>query len=111
MRYLFLARLSVLGDLLPDAVDISDLVGEKQLIRETSHNRRDLDITCREEHFYALADFCFSFREVIVELLDELLRLFERLDVPLPPTVALVLQHHFALLRTVHLQVETYKPN
>ena len=94
------------ADLVPDSVDIRDLVLEEQFVAEPGHDVVDLRIAGCDEDAASLLDLILALAEVIVELVDELVRLIDSSDMPLTSTISLLLDHDAALLRSDHLHSE-----
>ena len=96
----------MLRDLVPNAIDKSNLVCQKFFVCQTRHQVSNLCVRSHSKDARAFAYFIFAFGEIVVELINELLTLLQRLNVPLAPTVPLVLEHGATGIGASHLQIE-----
>ena len=96
---------SLLVALLPDAVDIADLVGQEEIVAQARHQ----DFNIRVRPLQIITDPClyFSFllTKVVIELFDKLLAFFQTSYVALSSVVTLCLDHLSALEGADHFHL------
>lgn len=82
----------------PDSVDIGNFILKEQFIAKTFHDVVDFSITCCNKDAASLLDFVFALAEVVIELVNELVRLINSSDMPLTSAISLLLDHDTTLL-------------
>ena len=107
MFSLFLSARSMLCNLVPDAVNELNFVIKQIFIGQTIHEFIYLSVWCHHKDSRALASLIFPLTEVIVELINKLLRVLESSDVSLTARISLDLDHRASLLRLYHIHCET----
>lgn len=102
MANLVIPLLPLHVDLLPDTINVSDLIGEQKLVTEALHKGIDLDVRTVKESFDFVFDFALLFNKIIVELLNEFLAFLEAFDMALSSAVLLRLNHIGSFIRGNH---------
>lgn len=88
----------MLAHLIPDGVDVSDFVVKQELVAEARHDIINFCIAGSDKNAASLLDLVFAFAEVVVELINKLVRLTDSSNMPLSPTVSLLLDHDATLI-------------
>lgn len=88
----------MLAHLVPDGVDVGDLVLQKHLIGESTHDLLDLLVRGSHKDAASLLDLILSLTEVVVELVNKLVTFVDGCDVSLSTAVTLCLDHNSSLL-------------
>ena len=101
----------MLAHAIPNAINVRDLVANQQFVSHSSNHFFNVLIRSSNENAALLLYLILSLNKVVIKLVDELVALTKRFDVPLSATVALCLDHIFALLRLDHSHLESLALN
>jgi len=106
MLHLFISLSPLVIDLIPNAIDISDFILEQEFVTESFHERLDLDIALLQEDAYLVLNLVLLLREVIIELFNELLALFQTGDMALAAAITLSFNHLRSFEAADHFHLE-----
>ena len=107
MLHLLISLSPLVIDLIPDPIDVSDFILKQKIITESFHVSLDVHIALVQEDPDLVLDLVLLLREVIVELFDKLLALFQTCNMTLSAAITLSFDHLGSFEAADHFHLET----
>ena len=98
MLNLCISLTSLLVNIFPDSIDITDFISKQLLISNPTHDFFNIDVAPFEMNLYFFLNVLFLFVEIIVELVNKLLTFLKTDYMPLSPRISLGFNHLSSLL-------------
>ena len=89
---------TMLAHLVPGSVDVSDFILKKELVTQPQHDLLNLRVRGCHKDATSFFDLVFSFIEVVVELVNELVTFIDGCDMALSSAISLSFNHDAPLL-------------
>ena len=106
MLYLLISLSPLVIDLIPDSIDITDFILQQEIVTESFHVCLDLHIALLQEDAYLVLDLILLLGEVIIELFDEFLALFQACNMALSAAITLSFDHLCSFEAADHFHLE-----